>query len=83
MKSIQTDHDVATARPLTPDERYRALASYFHRLRNAHNRVVLGIDVLLNKPVGDEERQRRLEKLRDAAREVTDVLNDAPLPDRP
>lgn len=58
------------------DDEYRA---YFHTLRNAHNRVVLGIDVLVNKPMDDAERVQRLAKLQEAARDLTGLLDQAPL----
>ncbi len=67
----------------TSSEEYRAYAKYFHTLRNAHNRVVLGIDVLINKPMDDDERAQRLAKLLDAARQVTDLLDQAPIPRAP
>ena len=66
--------------PLSPEEEYRAYAKYFHTLRNAHNRVVLGVDVLINKPMDDEERRQRIEKLQEAARQVTELLDQAPTP---
>ncbi|HJU72959.1 MAG TPA: hypothetical protein VJ717_04370 [Gemmatimonadaceae bacterium] len=62
------------------DEEYRAYASYFHTLRNAHNRVVLGIDVLINKPMDADERIQRVAKLQEAARQVTELLDRAPIP---
>ena len=62
------------------DDEYKAYASYFHTLRNAHNRVVLGIDVLINKPMDEAERMQRMEKLLDAARQVTELLDQAPTP---
>ncbi len=62
------------------DEEYRAYATYFHTLRNAHNRVVLGIDVLVNKPMDEAERAQRMSKLQDAAREVTELMAQAPIP---
>ena len=62
------------------DDEYRAYASYFHTLRNAHNRVVLGVDVLINKPMDDAERMQRITKLQDAARQVTELLDQAPIP---
>ena len=62
------------------DEEYRAYATYFHTLRNAHNRVVLGIDVLVNKPMDEAERAQRMSKLQDAAREVTELMDQAPIP---
>ncbi|HEY7566745.1 MAG TPA: hypothetical protein VH762_04200 [Gemmatimonadaceae bacterium] len=70
--------DVATS--LRLDDEYKAYASYFHTLRNAHNRVVLGIDVLINKPMDEAERTQRIEKLQDAARQVTELLDQAPTP---
>lgn len=62
------------------DEEYRAYATYFHTLRNAHNRVVLGIDVLLHKPMDEVERAQRMTKLQDAARQVTELMDQAPIP---
>lgn len=62
------------------DDEYKAYASYFHTLRNAHNRIVLGIDVLINKPMDDAERRQRIDKLQDAARQVTELLDQAPTP---
>jgi hypothetical protein len=62
------------------DDEYKAYASFFHTLRNAHNRVVLGIDVLINKPMDEAERAQRIEKLQDAARQVTELLDQAPTP---
>jgi hypothetical protein len=62
------------------DDEYRIYATYFHTLRNAHNRVVLGIDVLMNKPMDDAERAQRLDKLQEAARQVTELLDQAPIP---
>lgn len=62
------------------DDEYKAYASYFHALRNAHNRVVLGVDVLINKPMDETERAQRIEKLQDAARQVTELLDQAPTP---
>jgi hypothetical protein len=62
------------------DDAYRTYSSYFHTLRNAHNRVVLGIDVLIHKPMDDAEREQRLAKLQDAARELTELLDRAPIP---
>lgn len=61
-------------------EEYRAYATYFHTLRNAQNRVVLGIDVLLHKPMDDAERAQRMNKLQEAARQVTQLLDQAPIP---
>lgn len=63
-----------------PEAEYKVYAAYFHTLRNAHNRVVLGIDVLINKPMDDAERRQRLEKLLEAARQVTELLDQAPIP---
>lgn len=68
------------ATSLRLDDEYKAYASYFHTLRNAHNRVVLGIDVLINKPMDEAERTQRIEKLQDAARQVTELLDQAPTP---
>jgi len=62
------------------DDEYKAYSAYFHSLRNAHNRVVLGIDVLINKPMDEAERKQRIEKLQDAARQVTELLDQAPPP---
>jgi len=62
------------------DDEYKAHAAFFHSLRNAHNRVVLGIDVLINKPMDEAERRQRIEKLQDAARQVTELLDQAPTP---
>jgi hypothetical protein len=62
------------------DEEYRAYATYFHTLRNAHNRVVLGIDVLVNKPMDEAEREQRMNKLQEAARQVTELMDQAPIP---
>jgi hypothetical protein len=53
--------------------------TYFHTLRNAHNRVVLGIDVLINKPMDEAERLQRLAKLQDAARDLTELLDRVPV----
>ena len=72
--------DAATDARTRTDEEYRHYATYFHTLRNAHNRVVLGIDVLVNKPMDDAERVQRLAKLQDAARELTELLDQAPIP---
>jgi len=65
---------------LRHDDEYQAYAAFFHTLRNAHNRVVLGVDVLINKPMDDAERRQRIEKLQDAARQVTELLDQAPTP---
>lgn len=65
---------------LRPEDEYKAYATFFHTLRNAHNRVVLGIDVLINKPMDDAERAQRIERLQDAARQVTELLDQAPTP---
>jgi len=62
------------------DEEYRAYATYFHTLRNAHNRVVLGIDVMLHKPMDEDERAQRMNKLQEAARQVTELMDQAPIP---
>jgi len=62
------------------DDEYKAHSVFFHSLRNAHNRVVLGIDVLINKPMDEAERNQRIEKLQDAARQVTELLDQAPTP---
>jgi hypothetical protein len=58
------------------DDEFR---TYFHTLRNAHNRVVLGIDVLVNKPMDEAERAQRLAKLQEAARDLTELLDRAPV----
>ncbi|MEW5917067.1 MAG: hypothetical protein AB1762_11710 [Gemmatimonadota bacterium] len=58
------------------DDEFR---TYFHTLRNAHNRVVLGIDVLINKPMDEGERVQRLAKLQEAARDLTELLDRAPV----
>jgi signal transduction histidine kinase len=76
----QTGDSVSKHSESTPEEQYKAYATYFHTLRNAHNRVVLGLDVLLNKPMDDAERQQRLGKLQDAARAITELLDQAPIP---
>jgi hypothetical protein len=73
------DSVAGNAQP-TPEEQYKAYATYFHTLRNAHNRVVLGLDVLLHKPMDDSERLERLGKLQDAARAITELLDQAPIP---
>ena len=65
---------------LRDEDDYKAYSAYFHTLRNAHNRVVLGIDVLINKPMDEAERTQRIEKLQDAARQVTELLDQAPAP---
>ena len=62
------------------DDEYRTYTTYFHTLRNAHNRVVLGIDVLVNKAMDDSERAQRLAKLQEAARDLTELLDRAPIP---
>jgi hypothetical protein len=62
------------------NDEYRTYSAYFHTLRNAHNRVVLGIDVLMNKPMDDAERTQRLGKLQEAARQLTELLDQAPIP---
>lgn len=80
MQRQQRAADVGQA---ATEEEYRAYAKYFHTLRNAHNRVVLGIDVLINKPMDDGERAQRLAKLLDAARQVTELLDQAPVPRAP
>ncbi|MGQ0641306.1 MAG: hypothetical protein ACT4P6_11145 [Gemmatimonadaceae bacterium] len=79
MSGLQQPDGAAGARVRT-DEEYRTYSAYFHTLRNAHNRVVLGIDVLVNKPMDDAERTQRLGKLQDAARELTELLDQAPIP---
>lgn len=66
--------------PLSPEEEYKAYAKFFHTLRNAHNRVVLGVDVLIHKPMDETERRQRIEKLQEAARLVTELLDQAPTP---
>jgi hypothetical protein len=40
---------------------------------------VLGIDVLVNKPMDEAERAQRLTKLQEAARDLTDLLDRAPV----
>lgn len=72
-------HDSSMTGAPASDE-YRTYSAYFHTLRNAHNRVVLGIDVLINKPMDDAERAQRLGKLQDAARQLTELLDQAPIP---
>jgi hypothetical protein len=62
------------------EEDYKTYASFFHTLRNAHNRVVLGIDVLINKPMDEAERTERIVKLQEAARQLTELLDRAPIP---
>ncbi len=72
--------DSATNGGVHSDDEYRTYTTYFHTLRNAHNRVVLGIDVLANKSMDDAERAQRLAKLQEAARDLTELLDRAPIP---
>jgi hypothetical protein len=76
MSGLQQHDGPANAGVRGTDDEFR---TYFHTLRNAHNRVVLGIDVLLTKPMDDAERMQRLTKLQEAARELTDLLDQAPI----
>ncbi|MGH7713675.1 MAG: hypothetical protein ACREOG_20495 [Gemmatimonadaceae bacterium] len=80
MSSGLHQQDGPTSGGGSADEEYRTYAAYFHTLRNAHNRVVLGIDVLVNKPMEASEREQRLGKLQQAARELTELLDRAPIP---
>ena len=79
MSGLRQPNNTASA-GVSADDEYRTYAAYFHTLRNAHNRVVLGIDVLMNKPMDDAERAERLAKLLEAARQVTELLDQAPIP---
>ena len=79
MSGLRQQEGTANRGPAADDE-YRNYSAYFHSLRNAHNRVVLGIDVLVNKPMDDAERAQRLGKLQDAARQLTELLDQAPIP---
>jgi hypothetical protein len=72
--------DGATNGGVRAEDEYRTYSTYFHTLRNAHNRVVLGIDVLVNKSMDDAERTQRLAKLQEAARDLTELLDRAPIP---
>lgn len=78
--SVQNQPPGAGASEKRADEDYRAYATYFHTLRNAHNRVVLSVDVLINKPMDEDERRQRITKLQEAARQVTELLDQAPIP---
>lgn len=80
---MQREQRAADVGQAATEEEYRTYAKYFHTLRNAHNRVVLGIDVLINKPMDDGERAQRLDKLLEAARQVTELLDQAPIPRAP
>jgi hypothetical protein len=80
MSSGLQKQDGATNSDARADDEYRTYTTYFHTLRNAHNRVVLGIDVLVNKAMDDGERAQRLAKLQEAARDLTELLDRAPIP---
>jgi hypothetical protein len=80
MSSGLHKQDGATNGDTRADDEYRTYTTYFHTLRNAHNRVVLGIDVLVNKAMDDGERAQRLAKLQEAARDLTELLDRAPIP---
>ena len=80
MSSGLHNQDGATNGDTRADDEYRTYTTYFHTLRNAHNRVVLGIDVLVNKAMDDGERAQRLAKLQEAARNLTELLDRAPIP---
>ena len=42
--------------------------------------MVLGIDVLLPKPMDEAERAQRMNKLQEAARQVTELRTRPPVP---